>query len=100
MQGNSDEAARMAKQFASQGIRFQLNPLQQFQNEEEFRYSIIFVPSIDFFYTIEFLFNSMEMNMVLIKMVEQFLLTFFHQLQFENYVQLYAQNVFVFTRNL
>jgi hypothetical protein len=49
MQGNSDEAARMANQFASQGIRFRLNPLQQFQNEEEFRYSIIFVPSIDFF---------------------------------------------------
>jgi hypothetical protein len=92
-QGNSDGAARMARQLVSQGIR--LKATSELQNEEEFQYennSIAFLSWINFFQIIEFSFNSMEMNMVLIKMVEQFLLTFFHQLQFENYVQLYVQN--------
>ncbi len=93
-QGKDDEAAQLARELATHGVRLQVKPLKQPQKEEEFRlehYSVF----IDYFFSIiEFLFKSMEMNMVMVKMVEEYLLMFSHQQQFENYVQLYVTKDF------
>ncbi len=45
----------MARQFVSQGIWLQINPLKQLQNEEEFRYENNSIASISWF---PFIFNN------------------------------------------